>query len=45
MDYAGVVGLRNEARRPGSVGHAVALTYDAELALTEGDRRRATRRQ
>jgi LuxR family maltose regulon positive regulatory protein len=36
-------GLRNEARRPGSVGHALALTYDAELAVTEGDRRRATR--
>lgn len=36
-------GLENEARRPGSVGHALALTYDAQLALAEGDRRRARR--
>jgi LuxR family maltose regulon positive regulatory protein len=36
-------GLDNEARRPGSVGHAVALTYDAQLALAEGDRGRARR--
>jgi LuxR family maltose regulon positive regulatory protein len=36
-------GLDNEARRPGSVGHAVALTYDAQLALAEGDRARARR--
>jgi ATP/maltotriose-dependent transcriptional regulator MalT len=37
------VGLANEARRPGSVGHAVALTYDAQLALAEGNRSRARR--
>jgi LuxR family transcriptional regulator, maltose regulon positive regulatory protein len=30
-----------EAARPGSIGHAVALTYDARLALSEGDRARA----
>jgi ATP/maltotriose-dependent transcriptional regulator MalT len=34
-------GLEGEARRPGSVGHAVALVYDAQLALSERDRRRA----
>jgi DNA-binding CsgD family transcriptional regulator len=36
-------GLENEGRRPGSVGHALALTYDAKLALAEGDHRRARR--
>jgi DNA-binding CsgD family transcriptional regulator len=35
-------GLEAEARRPGSVGHAVALVYDAQLALSERDRRRAS---
>jgi LuxR family transcriptional regulator, maltose regulon positive regulatory protein len=30
-----------EAARPGSIGQAVALTYDAQLALSEGDRARA----
>jgi LuxR family transcriptional regulator, maltose regulon positive regulatory protein len=34
-------GLEGEARLPGSVGHAVALVYDAELALAEHDRARA----
>jgi len=33
--------LEGEGRRPGSVGHAVALAFDAELALAEGNRRRA----
>lgn len=33
--------LAAEARRPGSVGLALALTYDARLALTEGNVRRA----
>jgi LuxR family maltose regulon positive regulatory protein len=36
-------GLANEGRRPGSVGHAVALVSDAQLALAEGNRRRARR--
>lgn len=36
-------GLENEARRPGSVGHAAALAYDAQLALAEGERSRARR--
>ncbi len=36
-------GLENEARRPGSVGHALALTYDADLSLAEGNRDRAAR--
>ena len=36
-------GLENEGRRPGSVGQALALTYDAKLALAEGDHRRARR--
>jgi LuxR family maltose regulon positive regulatory protein len=30
-----------ESARPGSIGHAVALTIDAQLALSEGDRERA----
>jgi ATP/maltotriose-dependent transcriptional regulator MalT len=34
-------GLAVEARRPGSVGDAVALILDAQLALSEGDLRRA----
>lgn len=34
-------GLENEARRPGSVGHALAFVCDARLALAEGDRRHA----
>jgi LuxR family transcriptional regulator, maltose regulon positive regulatory protein len=34
-------GLEAEARRPGSVGHAVALIYDAQLALSQRDRGRA----
>jgi LuxR family maltose regulon positive regulatory protein len=33
--------LAAEARRPGSVGLALALTYDARLALTAGNVRRA----
>jgi LuxR family maltose regulon positive regulatory protein len=36
-------GLASEARRPGSVGHALALMYDAKLALAEGNRARARR--
>ncbi|HVY97236.1 MAG TPA: LuxR C-terminal-related transcriptional regulator, partial [Solirubrobacterales bacterium] len=36
-------GLENEARRPASVGHAVALVLDAKLSLAEGDRDRARR--
>jgi DNA-binding CsgD family transcriptional regulator len=36
-------GLEAEERRPGSVGHALALTYDAQLALSERDRPRALR--
>jgi DNA-binding CsgD family transcriptional regulator len=34
-------GLDGEARRPGSVGHLVALVYDAQLAIAERDQRRA----
>jgi LuxR family transcriptional regulator, maltose regulon positive regulatory protein len=34
-------GIENEARRPGSVGHALALIWDARLALAEDDWRRA----
>jgi ATP/maltotriose-dependent transcriptional regulator MalT len=34
-------GLEAEALRPGSIGHAVALIYDAQLALSERDRHRA----
>jgi ATP/maltotriose-dependent transcriptional regulator MalT len=33
--------LEAEATRPGSVGHAFALVFDAQLALAEGNRRRA----
>ena len=36
-------GLENEARRPGSVGHALVLVADARLAIAEGDRDRARR--
>lgn len=36
-------GIENEARRPGSVGHALALIWDARLALAEDDWRRAGR--
>jgi LuxR family maltose regulon positive regulatory protein len=36
-------GVENEAKRPGSVGHAVALIFDARLALDEHDRDRARR--
>lgn len=33
--------LQAEAERPGSIGHAMALAFDAELSLAEGDPRRA----
>lgn len=33
--------LDAEAGRPGSIGHAMALVFDAQLALTERDRARA----
>jgi LuxR family maltose regulon positive regulatory protein len=33
--------LAAEAERPGSIGYAMALTFDAQLALAQHDRRRA----
>lgn len=37
LDHA----LAMESHRPGSIGRAAALTFDAHLALAEGDRQRA----